>query len=116
MALVHNPSEVSPRPPLLVTAVQAVLSNLTPGKAWPLVARLLEVEDPSDKAAILSLASEAGVGESKMEKLLEDEAVLKLVQDHVTFTSRVLELEPGQTALLSNGRVGKDYHIILYLN
>ena len=107
MALVHNPSEPSSPPPLLATAVQAILSNLSPGKAWPLVASLLEVEDPLDGAAILSLASEAGVEETKMEKLLEDEAEFKLIQDHATFSSQVLKLEPGQTALLSNGKVGK---------
>ena len=111
MALVHNPSDPS-SPPLLATAVQASLSHLSPSKAWPLVASLLELEDPQDRAAILSLASEAGVGESKMEKFLEDEAVFKVIQDHRTFSSRVLKLEPGQTALLSNGRVGKYIDIL----
>jgi hypothetical protein len=104
VALVHNPSDPS-SPPLLATAVEAALSHLSHGKAWPLVASLLELEDPQDRTAILSLASEAGVGEDKMEKLLEDEAVFKMIQDHGTFTSRVLKLEPGQTALLSNGKV-----------
>ncbi len=112
MALVHNPSDASSPPPLLAAAVQAALSHLSPGKAWPLVASLLELEDPQNKAAILSLASEAGVGEDKMEKLLEDEAVFKMMQDHTTFSSRVLKLEPGQTALLSNGKVG---NIISYI-
>ena len=114
MAVVHNPSEWSP--PLLATAVQAVLSHLSPSKAWPLIASLLEVEDPQDRAAIVSLASEAGVDESKMEKLLKDEAISKLIQDHGTFSSRVLELEPGQTALLSNGKVKRIHTInILYM-
>ena len=117
MALVHNPLESSP-PPLLATAVQSVLSHLPPSKAWPLVASLLEIEDPLDRVAILSLSSEAGMDESKMEKLLEDEAVFKPIHDHVTFSSRVLKLEPGQTALLSNGRVGNIRHKchILLLN
>ena len=107
MALVHNPSDSSSPPSLLATAVEASLSHLTPSKAWSLVTSLLELEDPQDRAAILSLASEAGVGESKMEKFLEDEAVFKTMQNHRIFSSRVLKLEPGQTALLSNGRVGK---------
>ena len=114
VALVHNPLEPSSPPPLIATVVQAILSNLSPGKAWPLVASLLEVEDPLDRAAILRLASEAGVGEAKMDKLFEDEAVFKLIQDHVTFSSRVLKLEPGQTALLSNGKVGKHHKYPLH--
>ena len=107
MAIVHNPSDSSSPPPLLATAVEASLSHLTPSKAWSLLASLLELEDPQDRVAILSLASEAGVGESKMEKFLEDETVFKTIQNHRIFSSRVLKLEPGQTALLSNGRVGK---------
>ena len=113
VALVHNPSEPSSPPPLLATVVQALLSNLSPSKAWPLVSSLLDVEDLLDREAVLSLALEAGVGESKMEELLSDEAVIKLIQDHSIFCHRVLKLEPGQTALLSNGKVGLSQNIVL---
>ena len=70
-----------------------------------MISSLLDVEDPSDQAAIFSLASEAGVEESKMEKLVSGEDVSKVIQDHVIFSRRVLEIEAGQTALVSNGKV-----------
>lgn len=104
VALVHNPSD-SASPSLLARAVQALLSHVSPTKASPLISSLLDVEDPSDQAAIFSLASEAGVEESKMEKLVSGEDVSKVIQDHVIFSRRVLEIEAGQTALVSNGKV-----------
>ena len=106
VALVHNPSEPSNSPPLVATAVQALLSNLSPNKAWRIVSGLLDSEGPLDQQAVLSLTSEAGVAETKMKELLTDEAVFKLIKDHSIFCHQVLKLEPGQTALLSNGRVG----------
>ena len=104
VALVHNPTDPA-SPPLLATAVQAILSNLSPSKVWPLVTNLLDMEDPLEQVAILSLAAQSGVAESKMEELLADNAVSKLIQSHTTFSHRVLQLEPGQSALLSNGKV-----------
>ena len=105
MALVHNPAEPD-SPAFIATGVEAVMANLSADKALKLLALLLELDSPVDHTAMLSLATESGVSESRMEKLLSDtSAVSKVIQNHAHFSVQVLKLQPGETALLSNGKV-----------
>lgn len=106
MALVHNPTQPG-EVPLIARAVVALLSNISSYKAWTLVSSLLKSDVPPDRAAILEIVSNSGVEQSKMEELLMDSAgtASKVIEKHVAFCGQVLELEPGQAALLSNGRV-----------
>ena len=104
VAFVHNPTH-SNEIPLIAKAIEAVMANLSVTKATALVSSLLELEGPLDQDDILSLAEEHGVKRNKMEQLLSESAVTGVIQDHIHFTRQVLQLEPGQTALLSNGKV-----------
>ena len=87
-------------------AAEAVLATLPADKALKLLTLLLEQDSPIDHTAMLSLAVESGLSESRIEKLLSDtSAGSKVIQNHAHFCTQVLQLQPGETALLSNGKV-----------
>ena len=104
MAFVHNPTH-SDDVPLIAEAVEAIMANLPPTKAAPLVSSLLEVEGTLTRDAIMTIASENGLKRDKLEEILSVGVATSVIQDHIHFSRRVLELAPGQTALLSNGKV-----------
>ena len=82
------------------------MANLSPDKALSLITSLLKQDSPLDHAPVMSLAVENNVTESKMADILADTSTSSnIIQGHAHFSESVLQLQPGQTALLSNGKV-----------
>lgn len=109
MALLHNPSQLA-EVSLLARAVQIAQANLSPTKALNFLTSLLDLDMSYDRAAILELATKIGLKLAVIEERLSDAASSQVIESHQFFCERVLKLEPGQTAILSNGKVIKELY------
>ena len=81
------------------------MSSVSPDKAVKFVSSLLQLDPPPDHAGILELASAIGLDQTKTERLLSDARFSQVVEDQSHFSVHVVQVEPSQTALISNGKV-----------
>lgn len=100
MALVHTGDS------FIAMVIEAALISQSHDKAWNFIISVLNWPHPLEKFQdVEDIADKAKINVEKLKEAFQGDKVQQLLQCHVTFSRRVLNLNPGDTALLSNGRV-----------
>ena len=100
VALVHSEHT------FVAMVIEAVLFSQSHEKAWQFIVSLLERSNsPNQFDDIIDLVQQVSLNAERLLEALKSNKVELTVNSHVSFSRRVLSVNSGQAAILSNGRV-----------